>query len=331
METLNLNTLANSLPTAQQKAEQELLNNFKSAALSITTLYRSSRQNAKRAYNAGYAAACQDLLTMIQQGVSVGGLGPSASSSSHGADNDGMTIGRVMDWTEARLEAIKAQEEEEDEEEEREREKERARSTSAAPTSSKSSMPAQTAPSNNSLPLTSLPTPSSPILPTTNHPPEPTTPSPPLAPSNAQRPAQRSKTRSSLKGEPSASYTHFPTIPSASVFNFVPETVTPVNTPSPFPELPAVPAVGSKRRHAMMMMLDATAASSTNASVPATQTPVIGSAPAATSNLYNPSRRRTKSTRGQQQQQNQNINIQPSAEAMDVEDDGRERKRVARR
>lgn len=29
METLNLNTLANSLPMAQQKAEQELLNNFK--------------------------------------------------------------------------------------------------------------------------------------------------------------------------------------------------------------------------------------------------------------------------------------------------------------
>lgn len=29
METLNLNTLANSLPTAQQKAEQELLNDFK--------------------------------------------------------------------------------------------------------------------------------------------------------------------------------------------------------------------------------------------------------------------------------------------------------------
>ena len=29
METLNLNTLANSLPATQQKAEQELLNDFK--------------------------------------------------------------------------------------------------------------------------------------------------------------------------------------------------------------------------------------------------------------------------------------------------------------
>lgn len=36
-----------------------------------------------------------------------------------------MTIGRVMDWTEARMDAIKAREEEEDEEEERERDKER--------------------------------------------------------------------------------------------------------------------------------------------------------------------------------------------------------------
>ncbi|KAJ3499915.1 hypothetical protein NLJ89_g10018 [Agrocybe chaxingu] len=63
MESLNLNTLANSLPTAQQNAEKELLNDFK---------------------------------------------------------------GRVMDWTEARLEAIKAREEEEDEEEEKERAQPRA-------------------------------------------------------------------------------------------------------------------------------------------------------------------------------------------------------------
>jgi hypothetical protein len=97
------------------------------AALSITTLYRSSRQNSKRAYNAGYAAACQDLLTMIQQGVS---LDPTGSSDAEGG---GMTIGRVMDWTEARLEAIKSREEEEDEDEEREKEKERGRPPAAAP------------------------------------------------------------------------------------------------------------------------------------------------------------------------------------------------------
>jgi hypothetical protein len=76
----------------------------KAAALSITNLYRSSRSTSKRAYNSGYAAACADLLQMIQQGVSDSETPPS--------------IGRVMDWVEARLEAIRAREEEEDEEDE---------------------------------------------------------------------------------------------------------------------------------------------------------------------------------------------------------------------
>lgn len=80
------------------------------AALSITTLYRSSLHTSKRAYNAGYGAALQDLLDVIQQGVSVGGVGGAGSEG-------GMTIGRVMDWVEARLDAIRAREEEEDEEE----------------------------------------------------------------------------------------------------------------------------------------------------------------------------------------------------------------------
>jgi len=92
--------------------------------LSITTLYRSSRKNAKRAYNAGYAAACQDQLDFIQQGVSAIDIGQAPSgSSSHAMEGSGMSIGRIMDWTEARLEAIKAREEEEDEDEEREKDR----------------------------------------------------------------------------------------------------------------------------------------------------------------------------------------------------------------
>jgi hypothetical protein len=46
---------------------------------------------------------------MIQQGVSAGGV-----------DDNVMNVGRIMDWVEARLDAVKAREEEEDEEEERE-------------------------------------------------------------------------------------------------------------------------------------------------------------------------------------------------------------------
>ena len=95
------------------------------AAQSITTLFRSSKKAAKRAYNEGYAAACQDLLSFIQQGVSASDIGQSPTASSSAVEGGGMTIGRVMDWTEARMEAIKAREEEEDEEEEREKSKER--------------------------------------------------------------------------------------------------------------------------------------------------------------------------------------------------------------
>lgn len=50
------------------------------------------------------------MLEFIQHGVSAGGAGNEEGGVG------GMTIGRVMDWVEARIEAIKAREEEEDEE-----------------------------------------------------------------------------------------------------------------------------------------------------------------------------------------------------------------------
>lgn len=130
-ESLNLTGLASSLPShsLNAQAEKALLDNFKgaqrlpsiflarpffgsltrspAAALSITTLYRSSRHASKRAYNSGYAAACRDLLEVLQVGVSDAGQ----------SSESGMTVGRVMDWLEARMEAVKAREEEEDEEE----------------------------------------------------------------------------------------------------------------------------------------------------------------------------------------------------------------------
>jgi hypothetical protein len=157
MESLNLNALAGSLPNSNlASAEKELLNNFrgkkfhlliptplpfpaititlhrrkkdrqltfthsppqknnnnnnKAAALSITNLYRSSRSTSKRAYNSGYAAACADLMQMIQQSVSDSDSSPETETQP--------SIGRVLDWVEARLEAVRAREEEEDEEDE---------------------------------------------------------------------------------------------------------------------------------------------------------------------------------------------------------------------
>jgi hypothetical protein len=103
-------------PTLYPKAycKRRFLSISLAAALSITTLYRSSRQTSKRAYNSGYAAACQDILSMIQQGVSAGG--------DHAGENP-MSVGRIMDWVEARCDAIKAREEEEEEEEQKEKDK----------------------------------------------------------------------------------------------------------------------------------------------------------------------------------------------------------------
>ncbi|KAF5378590.1 hypothetical protein D9615_007105 [Tricholomella constricta] len=336
MESLNLHTLANSLPTAQQNAEKELSNNFKAAALSITTLYRSSRKNSKRAYNAGYAAACQDLLTMIQQGVS---LNPSASS--HDPEQGGMTIGRVMDWTEARLEAIKSREEEEDEEEEREKEKEGGRSK--APTTV-----AGPKPDNKTVKVTSASTshpkdqPAS--LPTPNSPPsqlhgqlpsEPSSPSPP--PHATLRPIQRPiRSRPSGKGELSTSYTN----PVAGGLDFITDGLSSPPPSSASSSDISIPiAAGAKRRHAMMMMLDSSTPPVTIGSSSTPHSSATGVGNSVNSGNHGSgslaSRRRTRSSRNLalQQNQNQNLNLsQTTSDAMDVEDDnGRERKRVARR
>jgi len=130
---------------------------FSAAALSITKLYRSSRKTSKRAYNAGYGAACQDLLNFIQQGVSTGDVGNALAGTSHTVDGGGMTIGRVMDWTEARLEAIRATEEEEDEDEEREKDRERGRAApqptaARTPTAGGAAPPSKTTSRKSALP-----------------------------------------------------------------------------------------------------------------------------------------------------------------------------------
>ena len=66
------------------------------------------------------------MLNFIQQGVSASDIGQAPSGTSNAVEGGGMTIGRVMDWIEARVDAIRAREEEEEEDEEREKDKERA-------------------------------------------------------------------------------------------------------------------------------------------------------------------------------------------------------------
>ncbi|CEL62846.1 hypothetical protein RSOLAG1IB_10522 [Rhizoctonia solani AG-1 IB] len=88
MDSLSL--LRESLPNAKlENAEREMSLDFKAAAQSLATLFKSSKQTVKHAHDAGYAACLQDMLQFIQSGVS--------------EDRDGMGVARVMDWVEGQL------------------------------------------------------------------------------------------------------------------------------------------------------------------------------------------------------------------------------------
>lgn len=95
--------------------------------------------SSKRSYNEGYAAACQDLLSVIQQGVSDSSV---ASGSEPGS---GMNIGKVMDWIEARLDAVKSRAEEESEDEDRDRERARKNLATGGPVLKKAEKKVDTA------------------------------------------------------------------------------------------------------------------------------------------------------------------------------------------
>ncbi|CAE6542927.1 unnamed protein product [Rhizoctonia solani] len=76
------------LPNLRVEGQQEQYFDCKAAAQSLTTLFKSSQQAVKRAHDAGYAACLQDMLKLIQSGVS--------------KDAD-VGVARVMDWTEGQL------------------------------------------------------------------------------------------------------------------------------------------------------------------------------------------------------------------------------------
>lgn len=377
MESLNLNALAGSLPTSNlANAEKELLNNFRgnilnpptmpeidiswweAAALSITNLYRSSRTTSKRSYNSGYAAACADLLQMIQQGVS--------------DSETPLSIGRVMDWVEARLEAVRAREEEELEEDEETSSKKEGQASklkansSLARASSAPAVPQQHAspreqpvgflsssppspsprvypfPKNKILTI-AFRTPQGPLPPSKlsqtitaapNTRPS-TPPSPPTAPTAPPYPTRgpKAQTRapaSPLQAKENPATTGTPTnaVPIIHPFPLSPDSPF---TFTAFPPLPSSPAptettlaipipltvsAGAKRRHAMMVLTDDPASAPPGAAGVGAG---VGVGPGAGS-----SRRRTRSTRGAHQNQH-------TQDAMDTEEDGRERKRVARR
>ncbi|KAF7348505.1 hypothetical protein MVEN_01368000 [Mycena venus] len=135
----------------------------------------------------------------------------------------GMTIGRVMDWVEARLDAVRCREEEEDEEDERER-----GSHSSAPHASGSHRPSAPA-----------------------HKPSPSPPPPsrvtagPSSPPRSLIPLKPTRTPPQLK--PASSTVLAPPAPSTDFH-------VPSGISFPFLENLPPPVTGSKRRHAVMMM-----------------------------------------------------------------------------
>lgn len=171
-----------------------------------------------------------------------------------------------------------------------------------------------------------MPTPNSPgCHPSTQSPSEPPSPSPPPihAPRTATKKHRLPPTREGF--QLTTQSTNVNVHPSST---FLAE---------PFPSS-ASSGTSVKRRHAVMMMLDSSSAPiSIGDPSSVVSSPGAGSMNTGTymgSAGPNLGRRRTRSSRnlGQIQSQNQNISvIQVSPEPMDVEEDGRERKRVARR
>ncbi|RDX43335.1 hypothetical protein OH76DRAFT_1410251 [Lentinus brumalis] len=259
--------------------------------MSLTTLYRSSKTASKRAYNAGYASACHDLLNMIQQGVST-----EADPSRE------VTIGRIMDYIEARLEAIKAREEEEDEEEER------VTKGVAGPSAPKpkpaSPTPASSPVTRREQMVTAPPTPYTPSMLDTSRPyasPALASPTPsvlPLRPMSA--PFQSISRASKSRLMPSINPKELSSVPP-----------TPVSFPYDAPAVADVTVQSTPTETSMPLKRRREDASHSGSEAAGT---VAGT-----------SRRRTRSNRGENQ---------PSAgqgEAMDVEEEGPQRKRVARR
>ncbi|KAI0295150.1 hypothetical protein B0F90DRAFT_1752289 [Multifurca ochricompacta] len=234
------------------------------------------------------------------------------------------TIGRVMDWVEARLEAVRAREEEELEEDEENASKKDSERRQPPRASSAPAVPPQPpkdqtpmAPSKLSqtiatAPGTSPSAPPSPSVPITRSLPAPAPPS-----RAAKSRPENSATTTMTSTTTTMTTTTMAAPPAIHPFAMSPEspftfTAFPPLPSSPGPTetlaipLPLTVAAGAKRRHAMMVLAD------DPASVAA------GTAGAGSS------RRRTRSTRGAHQNQH-------TQDAMDIEEDGRERKRVARR
>lgn len=351
-------------------------------------------------------ACLKDILQFVQAGVcTAGDAGGGGQEGEHGM----MTIGRVMDWVEARLEAIKCTDEEEEEERVRresgpgtdvgatsgpaqqrtkdEKEKDTRRRSHLpssqnmhnvtpqmreGPSSSSSFSKARNGRVNKDSMVDPQPSSSSPRLSHSVSPAPPnfsaatnlSSPSPPPQLGPALRSSTRSKRNAGAAMSPVFSTVSIPTsapsshshpyththessqsqstasgmIPpsSAPAFTFAPEVVTAL------PPVSITAAVaGTKRRHAMMAAAAAFAAGGAVAVDPSGGG--VGGGDASSNSSTNsttsggphahgrgPRRRGGHYGRGKVAPENA-LQLQNGYDSMDVEEDGRERKRIARR
>jgi hypothetical protein len=240
---------------------------------------------------------------MIQQGV---------SASESAASGPAMDVGRIMDWVDARLAAIRAREEEEEEDEEKERERQAPRSKPApvpAAAPRKRTSPPTPAPAHRS---------SSPSIPAS---------SAPSSSRSMQPPASVPSTPRTLKPR----------------MTTITPSVTPLDSPSspllpsvqPIFSLPVVSSdvpinIGQKRRHALLSLSDTPSPDGMNMAISAPATPG-GTVPGGLVRRRVRGLTRGSGTLTPSAAANASRPETPDTSMMDVEDEGRERKRVARR
>ncbi|KAL5498855.1 hypothetical protein ACEPAH_1373 [Sanghuangporus vaninii] len=362
MDSLDMNNLASSLPSsAIVKAEQDTMDKFKVAAQSLTLLYRSSQKAARRHFDAGYAMALDDILSVVQHGVSAG---PDVNTSEKDA-TEAVSIGRILDWIEARQESLrlKAREEEEEEEERDTKTKtkpslaskpvaglsrlgdsrDKVASRSTENVSSSPSIPSRRLPTGSSAKLAPDQLASAPSADRDSSPSPTLSATPNSHPSTAPVFSSRPLTRNRLR----------------SKHVLAPLNATSVNSSNSGPGLSSdssmTSIIGAKRRHAAML-LDHSSPAAMSVSLPPSEvrshsTPHAvsgGSAPQhadasifpgiAASAPASAPRRRIRSSRANASPRSENSGIHDAHDyacgeiMMDVEEDGgRERKRVARR
>lgn len=142
---MDLSSLDSALhPDQRQQAEKDLTRDFRAAALVLTQFYKTSLQTTNQSYNAGYAACLHEIQQNIQATLSVPSGGDNGIDDHGHEDGAGRTLGRLMDWIEARQEALKFEAEDEKEEQAQQQQQRQQQQYKGSSSSAKASSAGET-------------------------------------------------------------------------------------------------------------------------------------------------------------------------------------------